>query len=107
MLDRLSSTISAVTVDGSAVADSEEIGMASYAGGMVFVPSGSGLTTLTYYAAEKPGGTYLAAYDAEGTAITQTVQAERCYPIPTDLYGARAIKITGNTDGTVLVSLKG
>jgi len=106
MLDRLSNTIPAVAV-GAAVADSQEIIYSGYAHGMFFIPAGSGLTTLTWYAAEKPGGTYLAAYDKDGNAVTQTVVHTRAYPIPEALSGCRAIKVTGNEAGTIAVSPKG
>jgi hypothetical protein len=106
MLDRLSQTIASVTV-ATAVASSEEIRLSSYAGGMIFVPAGSSITTLTWYAAEKPDGTYLVAYDEDNIAVTQTVQAGRCYPIPSALFGCRAIKAVDAAGGYLLVSLKG
>lgn len=106
MLDRLSSTLVEVTVDTTAAA-SEEINYGGYSGGMVFIPAGSSVTTLTWWAAEKPGGTYLAAQDRDSDAITQTVAASESHPIPIDLYGCRAIKAVTNAAGTMAVSLKG
>ena len=106
MLDRFTTTIPSVTV-ATAVANSEEIMSGSYAGGMIFVPSGSTITTITWYAAEKAGGTYLAAYDADGVALTQTVAASKAYEIPAALFGCRAIKAVGNAAGTLAISLKG
>lgn len=110
MLDRLSNTIPVVTVSDSAIASSEEIVYGGYAGGMIFIPAigGASITALTWYAAEKPGGTYLPAYDSFGTAVTQTVSHTKAYPIPDALFGCRAIKAlaTGGA-GEIAVSLKG
>lgn len=107
MLDRLSNTISSVTV-GTTDAASAEINFSCYSGGTVFIPASSALlTTLTWYAAEQPGGTYLAAYDEFGDAIVQTVVHTRAYTIPPSLFGCRAIKAVGNVAGTVAISLKG
>ena len=106
MLDRLSSTIPSVTV-AVAVANSTEILFSSYAHGMVFIPAGSTLTTLTWYAAEKAGGTYLPAKDQDNVVIAQTVVHTHCFQIPSALSGCRAIKAVGNAAGTMAVTLKG
>jgi len=90
---------------GTAVANSGEIGYGEFSAGEVFIPDGSSITTLTWHVAQTAGGTYLAAYNASG-AIAQTVAANRAYPIPTDLAGARFLKATGNAAGTIGVSLK-
>lgn len=84
-----------------------EIPFEECAGGMIFVPTGSALTSLTFHAADKPGGTFYPAYDADGNALTRTVAQTRAYPIPSALYGAGAIKIVGNDVGTVIVVKKG
>tara|TARA_Y100000593_G_scaffold80998_1_gene151349 strand:- start:2659 stop:2883 length:225 start_codon:yes stop_codon:yes gene_type:complete len=73
---------------------------------MVYVPAGSSITTLTWHAAEKPGGTYLAAEDASSSAVTQTVAASQAHPIPTALQGAQVIKATGNAVGTIDITMK-
>lgn len=84
-----------------------EIDFSGAAGGIVFVPSGSELTSLTYHAAPALGGTYLPLSDAAGEAVTQTVEAGKAYDLPAACYGAAALKIVGNTAGNVDVSLKG
>lgn len=84
-----------------------EIPFEECAGGMIFVPTGSALTSLTFHAGEKSGGTFLPAYDADGNALVRTVAAGMAYPIPSALYGAGAIKIVGNDVGTVIVVKKG
>jgi hypothetical protein len=107
MLERFSTTIVTVT-SGVTAAASDEILFGSYAGGIVFLPAGVGVTTITWYVAEKPGGTYLLAYDEDGTAVTQTVSHTKAYAIPAALYGARAIKAVASagTASTIIVSLK-
>jgi hypothetical protein len=107
MLDRLSSTIVSVALN-TAIGTTEEIPYGSYAHGMVLIPAtASAITLLTWWVADKPGGSYLAAYDDVGVAVTQTVSHTKAYPIPVALSGARAIKAVVNAAGTVTVTLKG
>lgn len=84
-----------------------EIPFEECAGGMIFVPTGSALTSLTFHAAEKCGGTYYPAYDASGNAIALTVVHTRAYQLPTALYGAGALKIVGNGSGSIVILKKG
>lgn len=93
-----------VTVD-TVLADSEEVDMAGVTGGFIYVPAGSSITTLTFYAAKELGGTYLAAYNTTG-AVTLTVAASRSIAIPSDMLGCAAMKMTGNADGTVDVTFQ-
>jgi hypothetical protein len=102
---KYSLSIESVTVDTS-VANSTAISYGDFEKGMVSIPAGSGLTTLTWHASGSEGGTYLPAQNASGAAITQTVSASKVYPIPSDLFGARFLKITGNAAGVVGVTLK-
>lgn len=90
----------------TSVATSGNIVFGDFSGGMVFVPTGSSLTTLTWYAATDETGTYLPVNNADG-AVAQTVEGGKCYPIPEDLFGAVYLRIVGNAAGAVLVSLKG
>lgn len=101
---KYSLSIDSVAV-GTTVADSDAISYGDFEKGMVSVPAGSSVSTLTWHASSSEGGTYLAANNASG-AITQTVSASKVYPIPTDLQGARFLKITGNAAGVVGVTLK-
>jgi hypothetical protein len=102
---RYSATIGTVTVATSA-ANSTEIEYSGFADGMVYIPTGSALTTLTWHTSATKGGTYLAAEDAASAAVTQTVAQTQAHPIPTALRGARFLKITGNDAGTVAITLK-
>lgn len=87
-------------------ATTPEIDIGRFASGTVFIPNGSSITTLTYYSSYIAGGAVAAAYDSAGTAITQTVQADRCYPIPAGVFGSGIIRITGNAVGVIKLSLK-
>ena len=100
-----STTIKEVTVD-TAVASSEAISYGAYTAGAVYIPAGSSITTLTWHACETIDGTYLAAEDSSSAAVTQTVAASQCHPIPEALLGCRFIKATGNAAGVMGVTLK-
>lgn len=84
---------------------SPEIDIAKYSSGQVSVLTGETVVTLTYYIAS-PSGTYYAAYDASWSAITQTVAADKSYPIPSALFGAAKIQIRGNVAGNLSIDLK-
>ena len=106
-MDRFCNTITAYT-SGVTAAASDEIPFGPYAGGMVHIPAAEGVTTITWYSAEKMGGTYLAAYDEDGVAVTQTVSHTKAYAIPAALYGSRALKAVASagTASTLLITLK-
>lgn len=101
-----SNPILSVTV-GTAVADSAEIIYTDRAGGRFAVPDGSSITSITWYDAPKPGGTFVTAYDEFGVACVQTVAAGKSYEIPVTLAGAGALKAVGDAAGTIDVYLKG
>lgn len=93
-----------------ALATTPEIPFTEFAGGRIYIPSGSSITALTFYDAPVPGGTFLPSYDDAATpaAIAWTgLTAGRSYLIPPKLFGAGAIKIVVNVAGTVYISRKG
>lgn len=90
-----------------ALATAQEIIFSDQAGGRVYIPSGSSITSLTWYDAPEPGGTFLASYDEYGTALAQTVAAEKSYEIPVSLAGAGALKVVGDAAGTIYLAIKG
>ena len=94
-----------ISVD-SVLADSEVINMTDADGGRYSVPSGSALTMITWHASSAADGTYVAAYDDNGSPVTQTVAASRSYPIPTTLNAAAFLKAVGNADGTITLTRK-
>jgi ABC-type microcin C transport system permease subunit YejB len=86
-------------------ATSPEIELTRFTSGEIAIPTGSSITTLTYFVA-MPSGTYFAAQDATPAAITQTVAATKAYPIPAALFGSALIQIRANAAGTVFINLK-
>lgn len=106
MFARNHNTLSEVSV-AVAVASSTEIPFQSYSGGIVYVPVGSSLTTITWYVASKPGGTYTEANDEDGQPVVQTVAAGKAYAIPSALFAAAGLKAVGDAAETVAMSLKG
>lgn len=105
-------TTVAVTDD---VATTGEINFRRMVGGTVYIPDGSGLTSLTFHVAPDLGGTYLPLQNSPtiaspaGTpvAVTMTVAQAKAYPLPAELFGAVGVKMVGNTSGSVDISLKG
>ncbi len=95
----------AATVALLTTSSSPEIDISKYAWGEVAIPTGSAITTLTYYIA-MPSGTLFAAYDSTGSAVAQTVAADRAYPIPAAVFGAAIIQIRASSAGNVKISLK-
>jgi len=86
---------------------STEISIRDFAGGGIVLPASTSATALTYHVAAKPGGAYRALYDRDDAAITQSVAQGRAYPLPDEIYGFGALKITADTEVTLTVSLKG
>jgi hypothetical protein len=97
---------SQVVAIGAAIADSDAIGFGAFIAGHFDVPSGSSITSLTWYTCHEVDGTYIAAQDSLG-ALVQTVAASKSYRLPTDLIGARFLKAVGDAAGTIYVHKKG
>lgn len=89
----------------TSLATTPEIPFSDQIVGQLYIPAGSSITSLTWYAAPNYDATYLVAYDA-GTNGAQTVAAGRSYKIPVELAGARYLKAVGDAAGTIYVSLK-
>jgi hypothetical protein len=82
---------------GATLGASDVIKFGEFTMGEYHIPStASSLTTITWYSCATEDGTYLAAYDGDGVAVTQTVSASKAYPIPAALAGACFIKAVGN-----------
>ena len=84
---------------------SPEIDIGGFTSGQIHIPTAETYVTLTYYTAS-PSGTLYAAQNATPAAITQTVAADKSYPIPTQLFGANRIQIRANVAGNIRVTLK-
>lgn len=94
---------------------SPPIDFEDFSGGQIHIPSGSSITTLTWFtapaavdavSAETKPGTFVAAQDSAGAAVTQTVSAAKSYPLPTVLFGAAYLQCRVNTNGSVDLTLK-
>jgi hypothetical protein len=81
--------------------DSTVIDYSDFEKGMVFVPAGAGFTELAFHASTSADGVYLATLVA-----IMGVSAGNAYAIPSELTGARFLKITGDATGVVGVTLK-
>lgn len=93
--------VGTVAVD-TTLADSDSIDYRRYGAGNFSIPTGSSVTSLTWYSSDSPtDGTFVAAYTQANAAITQTVAADRRYPIPAELAGAHYIRAVSNADGTL------
>ncbi len=103
---RVPSTVKSVAVD-TVVADSEEVSVGDCTGVAIFVPAGSSITSVAFYGAVEAGGTYLPLYDTTNTAVTLTVAAGRAYQAPFSVFPLRYMKLVGNADGNVDLTLKG
>ena len=90
----------------TAEATTPEILYGDFEYGLIFVPAGSSITTLTFYAAPESGGTFLSLYDVTNAAVTMTVSAGRAYPIPAECVAAEAIKIVVDSAGDVEMSFR-
>lgn len=86
-------------------ATSPEIDISHAASGEISIPHSATYVTLTYYIAA-PSGTLYAAQDTSGSAVTQTVAADKSYPMPSVLFGAGKIQIRANAAGNIIVNLK-
>ena len=73
-------------------------------GGLVIIPAGSGINTLTYFTADKPGGTRVPLNASDGTATVQTVAAGNAYDMPAEVYGCRVLYFKGNAAGSIFVT---
>lgn len=80
----------------------------SDAGGVIIIPTGSSITALEWYVAEKVDGTYVRLYKADNSAVADpaTVAAARAYPFPDEAFGAKYLKIVVDAAGTVKIQRK-
>lgn len=91
------------------LADSEEVQTGEYAGGVLHIPAGSTLTSVTFYVANTKGGSYLPLYDQTGLPVAIGVAEARAYEIPTAVFGGPFIKIVGDdssVDQTAYLTFK-
>ena len=95
-----------VAVDTN-VADAQEVNYEEAAGGEIYVPSTSSITSLTFHVAPFRGGTFYPAKNSANAAVSQAVTAGSAYPISPSIFGSGAFKLVGDADGTVFITFKG
>lgn len=88
----------------------------AYSGGMIFVPVGSTITTLTFYCSQAYDSIPFTALPLQGPSLDYaiaagspmviTVAAGKAYPIPQACFGAGTIAIVGNHAGNIDLLLK-
>jgi hypothetical protein len=86
------------------VSTTESFQFGQFSGGLILVSStvGSAATVLTFYA--KPSSNsqeFYALHDASNSPITITVQPDKCYELPKELFGASTIAATVPTGQSV------
>lgn len=91
----------------TAAGTTENLAYGAYSAGTIHVPSGSTITSLTYYAYDHQAQAYSALYTTAGAAVTQTVAAGRAYPIKDEAAGVRTLVLVADAAGSVTVDVKG
>ena len=97
-MNRFSTNLTATI--GTDAAGSSCIKFGEFAMGFFHLPSGSSVTSVTWYSCATEDGTYQAAYDEYGNAVTQTVSDDKAYAIPNSLAGAVFLKAVGDAEET-------
>lgn len=103
---RYSTSIQSVVVSNQTVQACQAIEYGDFASGVVHVPNGSAIGSLTWFVSTKINGDYVEAKNSIGAAVVQAVTGGQAYPIPIALNGARFLKIFGDEEGVVSVTLK-
>ena len=90
----------------TSIVTTEAIPIANATIGTIGVPTGSSLTTLTYWVSHD-GVTYIPLWMVDNSlAVAQTVSQTKSYPIRSEAMGAKWLKIVSNAAGDVYLSLK-
>jgi hypothetical protein len=104
IIERSTAIIPGVTV-GTTAAASTGFNNKNFAGGMVYVPAGSSITSLAWYGSSD-GILFYPIYDGAGNAVTSTVAASECCLIPAACFASAFLKAVDAAGGTISVSLK-
>lgn len=114
MIERICRSWQALSLT-AALNTSPPINFEGFSGGMIGIPAGSPITSLTWYSApaittnesaDTQPGTFLPANNSAGTATVQTVVAGKAYQIPVELFGAAYVACVVNSAGPVDITLK-
>jgi hypothetical protein len=87
------------------IATAAAIPFGSYAGGILHIVSGAGVT-LSFYGAVKEGGTRVQIYDSSNAAVARTVATGRAYAIPDECFGFEQIFIVADAALVANINLK-
>lgn len=90
----------AVTVSAT-LADCDAFPMGSFCGGIIEVPTGSSVTSLTFYHGMTEGGDFWPLYDEDGVSVSITVAAESAYTQPDALNECVFVKAIANATGSI------
>ena len=108
-IERVLSAPGDFTVTDS-VSTSQNIAFGNSAGGNLMVisatASGSphtGTISVQWHIAPQRSDTYFPMYDLTNTIITSTLQVNRAYPLPDEIFGAANVKIVCATAGQACV----
>jgi hypothetical protein len=103
---RYSTSIQSVVVNNQTIQACQAIEYGDFASGVVHVPTNSSIASLTWFVSTKINDEYVEARNSDGTGLVQVVTGGQAYPIPIALNGARFLKIFGDEEGVVSVTLK-
>lgn len=109
-IERVISLSTGIAVSNT-VADATLIPLGPSAGGMIHVVSTStnGAITVEFHVRFAPGSAEFKLYDSANALITRTIQPNRCYALPDELFAAMQFKLVATTaaTGVVTISFKG
>jgi len=96
------------------ISTTQALNYTGFSGGNIILPSGSSITSLTFYGSDKQDGSYAPVYDGTlAGPVAQTIVSIDAsvhavgVPIPDACFGYAALKIVANTTGSALATLKG
>jgi len=76
----------------TAAGTTEEIEIGMAVRGEIHIPTGSSVTSITWWSSTEANGTYITCYDSANAAVTQTVAAARAHSLPAALFGRKFVK---------------
>ena len=84
--------------------NSTSIVFSGFRKGVINVPSGSSITSVTYWVADTEDGTYQQLYSG-GSAVSTTVAAGRSYALDSAIEGVAFLKLQSNAAGTAALHI--
>ena len=87
------------------VGTTPEIDFRGFSKAVVYIPSGSSITSLAYHAAPVLGGDYEPLYDGDNAVAANTVAADRAVVLPAAIAPVAFLKIVVDNKETLSISL--